>query len=709
MESLHIGVDLGTTNTVVSAFGKDGLKPIKFFPDKAIFPSLVLKYQPVGNSSLIGISKDKTKIGSDAINYFLKIYEENRDENQLQNYKIFSEYKRQILSDPKSISLTKEVLGYILKKIQNESLNPISVESLVVTVPHIWGPESRERQKMKELILSLGIKEVHLISEPIAAAVYYAYKRTHRTKECVLICDLGGGTQDYTLCNIHTDDSVEVLDNEGSRESGGAIIDDCLREKIQAQLQTSLDAHDLFYLKLKAEELKLKFNKNIEMELQEDSNESILTKAWKWVKNQFNLVMNYVLNKLYSLKPIEITIKTQTIKVKPEDLESATNLVLPKVEKHITEIQRRNPNVSIQKVVLVGGSSNNVFFQAKIRDLLGVEIVMFTPEDRYMGISYGASLFGSKQIQVKEQTSFHYGIMVQIKGELKPLSILPKGTEFGKKVVSKESFKPIRGSSGSTPIVVWRDESEIRQLDNFNIPNQNVEVRYAMSIDTDGVLVVECLDKNGNLIDQKKFTGIHQKLTDEEISKLIQPYASDIEIASSLDKTKLVEEYEIEIEGKKVLLYNGDITWLNVDVIVSSDNSQREMPTGVSLAIKNRAGESVLQELKASQLNLLHVIVTGAGKMRNKKIFHAIIHEGNTIHSPKEITKNCIELADKMKFESMAIPIFGTGGLGLDFQKTSREIFEAIQENLPKTQNLKLLVVSIPLNQNFQVFKGVIK
>jgi molecular chaperone DnaK (HSP70)/O-acetyl-ADP-ribose deacetylase (regulator of RNase III) len=706
MEKMHLGIDLGTTNTVVSLFGDGGLKPVKLFPDKAMFPSSILKYQSSNPSSLSGVSPDRTRIGQEAIDYFLKIYKENRDETKLKYYKIYSEYKRNIATDTKAIEHTKEVLEYIIEKAHGDDINKTGIESLTITVPHVWRPESIERQKIRNLLSQIKIKETHLISEPIAAAAYYAFKRSHRTTETILICDLGGGTQDYTLCTIHLDDTVEVLDNTGSGESGGAIIDDSLVREIRNQITGHLDDHDLFYLKLEAEKLKLEFNKNLEQELQEDASESLLGKAWKWVKTQAKKVFNYLLDKLHTLKPKELTINGQLVKIEPKKLETATNLVLPKIEEHLREIQTRNPNVVIQKVVLVGGSSNNVFFQAKIRDYLQSEIVTFSPEDRYMAISFGASLVGSKQIKVKEKTSFHYGIMVQNKGNQIPLCILPKGTEFGTRVISKETFKPIKGSSSSTPIVAWRDEKNLFQAgDSFHIPSQDVEVRYAMKIDLDGVLVVECIDLAGNTLSQKEYKEVHKKLSEKEISDLIQP--SGMEIVSTKDKSKLVEEFEINIQGKRVLLYNGDITWLNVDAIVSSDNSSRGMSTGVSQAILQKGGNTILQEFQNGQ-ERLYIVVTSAGSLHAKNVFHAIIHNGHEIRSPKEIAKNCLEIADSLKMERIAIPIFGTGGLGLDFGKTSREIFSAIHETLPKT-NLQMVVVSIPLNQNFQVFKGIVR
>lgn len=200
--SFYVGIDLGTPNTVVSSFENGILKSLKIFSEQALLPSVVLKYR-TSASTLASLKAQKSKFGHEAIQYFLEIYKENRDEEKLQNYEIFSEFKRTLASSSLSVLLTQEFLKYILETIQNSDLQTKTITNLVVTVPHAWKPESIQRQKMQEILNNLKVPKYKLLSEPIAAASYYAYKVKPQKDETILICDLGSGTQDYTLCTIN--------------------------------------------------------------------------------------------------------------------------------------------------------------------------------------------------------------------------------------------------------------------------------------------------------------------------------------------------------------------------------------------------------------------------------------------------------------------------------------------------------------------------
>ncbi|MCX8000502.1 MAG: macro domain-containing protein [Leptospiraceae bacterium] len=279
-------------------------------------------------------------------------------------------------------------------------------------------------------------------------------------------------------------------------------------------------------------------------------------------------------------------------------------------------------------------------------------------------------------------------------------------TKYGKRIETKQTFQALSGTAGKTSIVIWRSDEEYLLDKEFGSIQNTSEVKYAMQIDENGMLVVECVANDGKVLYAKNISSVHEKITKQELEKLIQPY-TEIEIKNSPDKSQLVSQLEVNLQGKKVLLYNGDITWLTVDVIVSSDNSYRTMSTGVSLAIKNRGGEEILKEYQKLPMNQTKVLVTNAGKLHAKKVFHAIIDDEGQITPVYELTRNCLEIASKLGYKSIAIPIFGTGALGLDFQKTSQEIYNAIKKFLPSL-GLELVVISLPLAENFEKFRRVI-
>lgn len=403
-----------------------------------------------------------------------------------------------------------------------------------------------------------------------------------------------------------------------------------------------MDEHDKFYLKLQSEKLKIQFNKSIEMKLKEEvENESTLVKILGKIKQAVVSLYNKIGSLLKNQKPKQIEFKELKLELSPNELEEATNQVLPQIESHIKNLLSRNPKVKLDKCVLVGGSSNNVFLHAKIRDIVNVETVSFSEEERYMAISYGASLVAAGQVQIREKTHFNYGILVKLKGNIEKLVILPQGTEYGKRIETKETLKALSGTTGKTSIVIWRSDEEYLLDKEFGSIQNTSEVKYAMQIDENGMLVVECIANDGKVLHAKNIFAVHEKITRQELEKLIQPY-TEIEIKNSPDKSQLISQLEVNLQRKKVLLYNGDITWLTVDVIVSSANSYRTMSTGVSLAIKNRGGEEILQEYQKLPMNKTKVLVTNAGKLHAKKVFHAIIDDEGKITPVAELTRNCL-------------------------------------------------------------------
>jgi O-acetyl-ADP-ribose deacetylase (regulator of RNase III) len=92
----------------------------------------------------------------------------------------------------------------------------------------------------------------------------------------------------------------------------------------------------------------------------------------------------------------------------------------------------------------------------------------------------------------------------------------------------------------------------------------------------------------------------------------------------------------------KLSLEFGDITASNADVVVSSDDSDLSMGGGVSAAILRAAGEQIRLDIsKRTPAKLGDLILTSAGAMRAKYIFHAVtIGEGYMSHDEVIANRN---------------------------------------------------------------------
>ena len=116
----------------------------------------------------------------------------------------------------------------------------------------------------------------------------------------------------------------------------------------------------------------------------------------------------------------------------------------------------------------------------------------------------------------------------------------------------------------------------------------------------------------------------------------------------------------------------GDITKLEVDAIANAANDRLWMGAGVAGAIKRAGGAEIEREAMASgPIPVGEAVVTGAGRLRAHHVIHGAVM-GQDLRTSAELvertTRSCLEAADELGCESLALPAFGTGvgGFGLD-------------------------------------------
>ncbi len=167
-----------------------------------------------------------------------------------------------------------------------------------------------------------------------------------------------------------------------------------------------------------------------------------------------------------------------------------------------------------------------------------------------------------------------------------------------------------------------------------------------------------------------------------------------------------MEKDEIQIGNAIVKIYHGDIRDLTPEVIVSSDNTELSMAKGVAKAILAKAGPQILQELQQKIANKKlqpgDVIVTNAGKLAAKKIFHCATCDDslpNSVVTPYVVTKvthRCLELADEFSCKSIAFPAIGTGPQQVDAEVVSKSMIQKIFDYLRNTStSLEAVTISL--------------
>ena len=150
-------------------------------------------------------------------------------------------------------------------------------------MPEIWQRDiyNLGRERLQELIKKdLGLEKqlIQLVSEPIAAASYYAWEMQRRAQEKntnpfqgnLLVCDMGGGTFDVSLCRIYSNNKIEVLyfDGEGDKglESAGVAFDkNIVQIAYQKQFGEQIQENDSKFIRLlrEFENVKIDLSKQI--------------------------------------------------------------------------------------------------------------------------------------------------------------------------------------------------------------------------------------------------------------------------------------------------------------------------------------------------------------------------------------------------------------------------------------------------------------
>jgi O-acetyl-ADP-ribose deacetylase (regulator of RNase III) len=122
----------------------------------------------------------------------------------------------------------------------------------------------------------------------------------------------------------------------------------------------------------------------------------------------------------------------------------------------------------------------------------------------------------------------------------------------------------------------------------------------------------------------------------------------------------------------RLSVVEGDITALDVDAIANAANNALWMGAGVAGAIKRAGGEEIEREAVAKgPIEVGGAVATGAGRLHARHVIHGAVM-GQDLRTNADLvrrtTRRCLEVADELGAESLALPAFGTGvgGFSLD-------------------------------------------
>lgn len=134
-------------------------------------------------------------------------------------------------------------------------------------------------------------------------------------------------------------------------------------------------------------------------------------------------------------------------------------------------------------------------------------------------------------------------------------------------------------------------------------------------------------------------------------------------------------------------MVEGDITALDVDAIGNAANDHLWMGAGVAGAIKRAGGEEIEREAVAKgPIHVGDAVATGAGRLAARYVIHGAVM-GQDLRTDADLirrtTRRCLEVADELGCESLALPAFGTGVGGFPLEECARIMVEAARSHEP--------------------------
>ena len=216
-----VGIDLGTTNSLISVFKNGKIEQIPNSFGELLTPSVV-SFDEDGTIYIGKIAKERKITHPDATVSSFKTFM-----GTTKKYNIYGkEYSPEELSALVIGQLISDAEKYLGEK----------VEEAVISVPAYFN--NKQRNATKNAGFLAGIKVERLINEPSAAAAYY-YVNTAK-KQTFLVFDFGGGTLDISIVDAF-ENVIEVVAIVGDNHLGGDDIDKKIAEEICRQNEISLD------------------------------------------------------------------------------------------------------------------------------------------------------------------------------------------------------------------------------------------------------------------------------------------------------------------------------------------------------------------------------------------------------------------------------------------------------------------------------------